>query len=123
MGRVAKWLRPFRNTFREEDGEMVAFNTGCVASSKVSYEFMYLIDIPHRNCIFGSAKESNTGKLMFFFIFSQLGKIYRRDGLKGIWIEVDNCTEEYFIVRAQFIQALANNQIACYTNFLEDRLC
>ena len=104
---------------------MVTFNTGFVASSKVSYdniEFKYFIDIPHHNCIFVSAKESNTGKLVLFLIFSQLGKIYRRNGLKRIWIEVDNRREEYLIVRAHFMGALANNHVPCYTSLSEDRL-
>lgn len=96
---------------------MVTFNIDIITSRKISYnniEFKYLVDIPHSHCVFGSAKESNTGKTILFLVFNHLGKIYRHSGLTGTWVELHDA-DEYLKVRNHLLQALADKPVPCYT--------
>ena len=97
---------------------MVTLNTRTIERSRTtSYEnieFKYLIDVPRCDCIFGSAKEPSSGKALLFLVFNHRGKIYRRNGLSGSWIELKS-DEEYSSVRERLLTAIADKGVPCYT--------
>ena len=77
-------------------------------------DFKYLIDVPRCDCVFGSARERATGKSFLFLIFNHRGKIYRRNGLNGTWIELHN-EDEYSSVRGILLKAISDKHVPCYT--------
>ena len=96
---------------------MVTLNSRIIEHSGTTYdniEFKYLIDVPRCDCIFGSAKERSSGKALLFLVFNHRGKIYRRNGLSGSWIELRS-DEEYSSVRERLLNAIADKQVPCYT--------
>jgi len=96
---------------------MVTLNSQLVQPKNRVYEnvdFKYLIDVPRCDCVFGSAREKATGKSLLFLIFNHRGKIYRRNGLNGTWIELRN-EDEYVRVRELLLKAISDKQVPCYT--------
>ncbi len=87
-----------------------------IAHRKIPYEsiqFQYLIDIPHCHCLYGSARESDTGLSVLFLVFSQEKKIYRRNGLKETWVELDN-PQEHAHIRRHLLRAMEDS-VPLYT--------
>ena len=100
---------------------MVIFNSQLATVESKPYtdvDFKYLIDVPRCDCVFGSAREKTTGKSLLFLIFNHHGKIYRRNGRSGTWVELRN-DEEYSRIRELLLEAISDKHIPCYTTAKE----
>lgn len=62
------------------------------------------------NCTIATAREQDTQRIKIFLIKS--GKIYRRNGINGVWNEI---TENIHKARQIVHEALQDNSIPCYT--------
>lgn len=74
----------------------------------------HLIEMPNSQCVFCSTVENSTGRSQLFLIFQHQQKIYKRNGLKGTWHEMED-RDEYLTVRSLFMQALRQRNIPCYS--------
>lgn len=80
---------------------MVTLNTRIIDRSKTTYEnieFKYLVDVPVATASLDQPKNAAAAKRFSFLVFNHRGKIYRRNGLSGTWVELKN-DEEYSSVR------------------------
>ena len=92
---------------------MVTINT--IQETEVSFSnitFRYLVELPNSQCVFGSARDRESGKSHLFLVFTD-GRVYTRNGLKNCWDEVSN-TADYDKVRRLVTIALSNKTVPCY---------
>ena len=64
-----------------------------VNTNKQTYpdlRFNYLQEVPATDCLFCSGREVSSGRARLFLVFNGNGKVYRRNGLKGTWEEIEN---------------------------------
>ena len=93
---------------------MVTFNTE-IARNYDDLEFKYLLEIPKSDCIFCSTRERSTGRTYLYLVFNAEEKVYFRNGLKGIWVELKNRIEQHQF-REILWEAIRTKSIPCYSN-------
>ena len=91
---------------------MVIINTQTSQYSNIS--FRYIIEIPKSSCLFGSARDKETGKSHLFLVFKD-GRTYSRNGLRGTWDEIQSNTADHDRIRGLLSHAQANNLVPCYS--------
>ena len=91
---------------------MVIINTQASQYSNIS--FRYIIEIQKSSCIFGSARDNETGKSHLFLVFKD-GRTYSRNGLRGTWDEILSNTPDHDRIRKLLSSTQANNLVPCYS--------
>ena len=93
---------------------MVTINTQYETSNFNSITFRYLVELTKSGCVFGSARDNETGRTRLFLVFNT-GRVYARNGLKNCWDEV-NRSADYDRVRRLVTLARAHKTIPCYVS-------
>lgn len=81
--------------------------------------FQHLIDLPHCDCVFCSARERKSGKTRLFLIFNEQKRIYIRNGIRDTWDELKD-KYDYDQVRQRFNDVIAEKKIPCFSAAVTD---
>lgn len=52
--------------------------------------FKHMIDLKSCGCVFCYTQEESSGRTRLFLIFKDKGRVYSRNGLRGIWEEMNS---------------------------------
>ena len=75
--------------------------------------FQHLIEVAGCECVVGTGRERETGKLRLFLFFRPMDRIYYRNGLKGTWDPLTN-EDDYKTIKQRFCNAIENRRIPCF---------
>ena len=90
-----------------------------LGTNRQSYVFRHMIELTSSGCVFCHAQEENSGKARLFLIFKDKGKVYSRNGLRGIWEEIHS-EDESLAVLEGFAKAIAERNVPCFSTVSND---
>ena len=87
---------------------MVTINTN------LNIHFTHFVNIPKSKCMVATARENDSSKTQVYLIFHERNRIYKRNGLKGTWVEVDEVFKR--LIRQLAQEAIDKNTPIYTTN-------
>ncbi|MFA5087837.1 MAG: hypothetical protein WC552_02245 [Candidatus Omnitrophota bacterium] len=91
---------------------MVDHNSSQCSEEFKNIVFKHFVELENCKCLFGSARDSETGRSRLFLIFNH-GKIYSRNGLKRTWEEI-KLIADYDRINRLVAFAISNQAVPCY---------
>ncbi|MBP6342594.1 MAG: hypothetical protein KA403_01510 [Candidatus Omnitrophica bacterium] len=81
--------------------------------------FKHMIDLKSCGCVFCYTQEESSGRTRLFLIFKDKGRVYSRNGLRGIWEEMNNPQESAYILET-YSKAIAEQKIPCFATSVQE---
>ena len=84
--------------------------------------FKHMIELKSCGCVFCYAQEESSGRTRLFLIFRDKGRVYSRNGLRGIWEEI-HASEEVAQILDVYSKALTEQKIPCFATSVQELAC
>ena len=87
-------------------------NPRSLKKSSPELEIKHVVDIEGTKSFIATARNTDTNRLKVYFISTD-ERIYERQGLRGIWQEIEN--DSRILLKNSIKQALESNRVPRYT--------
>ena len=84
--------------------------------------FKHMIELKSCGCVFCYTQEESSGRTRLFLIFKDKGRVYSRNGLRGIWEEMHS-SEETSQILETYNKAITEQNIPCFATSVQELAC
>lgn len=84
--------------------------------------FKHMIELKSCGCVFCYTQEESSGRTRIFLVFKEKGRVYFRNGLRGIWEEILDSDEMQQILSA-YNKATSEKKVPCFATTMQELSC
>ncbi|MBL8013870.1 MAG: hypothetical protein JNN05_08490 [Candidatus Omnitrophica bacterium] len=81
--------------------------------------FKHMIELKSCGCVFCYTQEEGSGRSRIFLVFKDKGRVYFRNGLRGIWDEILDSNEVELVLSA-YNKATLEKKVPCFATTVQE---
>lgn len=80
--------------------------------------FKHMIELKSCGCVFCYTQEESSGRTRIFLVFKDKGRVYSRNGLRGIWEEIEDVEEVRQVLQAY--EKAVEKKVPCFATSVQE---